>query len=246
MFERDRYRRLAGVRQLAGQHLIEHDAEAVEIGRFVHFVLLRLLRRDVVDAAHHQPRLGQRHRLLRDGARDAEVGELDDVVFGDEDVGRLDIAMEQTLAVCVGEAACDLRRVVDRDRLGEAAVSRDDLGERRAVDQFHHDEVRIVLVADVEGVDDVGMRELCGRFGLLVEAANELVVGGVLFAQHFDRDAPAQQDIGAAVDRRHAAFAELAVEPVAIVEDALFDQLPVLSNAVRSTSRAIGAAYVAP
>ena len=209
------------------------------------FVLLRLLGRNVVDAAHHETRLGQRHRLLRDGARDAEIGELHDVVFGDQDVGRLDVAMKQPLAVRVGEAAGDLRRIIDRDRLGQTSVGGNDLGQRRAVDQLHDDEIRIVLPSDVERVDDVRMRKLRGRFGLLVEAANELFVGGVLLAQHFDRDAAAQQRIGAAVDGRHAAFAELAVEAVAVIEDPLFDQLPefpMLCSAVSSTSWAIGAA----
>src|SRR5581483_3776883 len=39
---------------------------------------------------------------------------------------------------------------------------------------------------------------------------------------------------------------QLTVETVAVIENALFDQLPTLSSAVFSTSRAMGAAYVAP
>ena len=99
----------------------------------------------------------------------------------------------------VGQAACDLRRIIYGDRFGQPSVGCDDLGERRAVHELHDDVVGIVLASDVVGVDDVRVRELRGRFRFLVEAADELIVGGVLLAQHFDRNATSQQNIGAAV-----------------------------------------------
>src|ERR1700733_12330416 len=69
------------------------------------------------------------------------------------------------------------------------------------------------------------MRKPGCRFGLLVESAHELIVGGVLLAQNLYRDPAAQQDVGTAEDRRHAALAEFAVEPVPVIENTLFDQL---------------------
>ncbi len=110
------------VRQFASEHLIQHDADAVEIRSFVQFVALRLFRRNVVDASHDQARLGQRHRVLRNGASDPEVGEFHDVVFGDENVRRFDVAVQQAGAVRVRKTAANLRCVVDRDRLGKFAV----------------------------------------------------------------------------------------------------------------------------
>ena len=83
----------------------------------------------------------------------------------------------------VSQPAGDLRGVVDGHRFGKASVGRDDLGERRSVDELHDDEVGVALSSDVEGVDDVGMRELRRRLGFLVEAAHELFVGGILLAQ---------------------------------------------------------------
>ena len=53
--------------------------------------------------------------VFRNGARDAEVAELDDVVSGDEDIGRLDVAVQEPLAVREREAGRDLGRVIDRD-----------------------------------------------------------------------------------------------------------------------------------
>src|ERR1700723_2197848 len=44
VLERDGYRRLAGIRQLAGEHLIDYDPQAVQVGGLVELVLLRLFR----------------------------------------------------------------------------------------------------------------------------------------------------------------------------------------------------------
>ena len=153
--------------------------------------------------------------------------------------------MKQPLAVSVSEAARDLGRIIDRDGLGQTPVGGNDLGQRRAVDQLHDDVIGIVLPSDVERVDDVRMRKLRGRFGLLVEAPNELVVGCVLLSQHLDGDPAAEQRIGAAVHGGHPALTELAIEAVAVIENPLFDQLPefpMLCSAVSITSLAIGAA----
>ena len=86
------------------------------------------------------------------------------------------------------------------------------------------------------------MRELRRRLRLLIEPANELGIGRILLAKDLYRNPPAQQNIRTAVDDRHAAFAELSVETVSVIEYPLLDQFPVFSSAVLSTARASGAA----
>ena len=63
-----------------GHHLVEDDAQRIQIGARVELVTLRLFRRNVRNAAHHHPGLGHADDVLGDGARDAEVAELHDVV----------------------------------------------------------------------------------------------------------------------------------------------------------------------
>ena len=128
MAQRDGHRRFSAERELAREHLEKHDADAVEVRGFVQLVELGLFGRHVVDAAHHESGLRHRDRVLRDGARDAEIRELDDVVFRYKDIGGLDVAMQQTGAVRVSQTASDLGRVVDRYRFGKLSVGRDDLG----------------------------------------------------------------------------------------------------------------------
>ena len=91
--ERHPGRRVGLERPPAGQHLVEHDAQRVDVGGPGHLVAPRLLRAEVVDRA--QGGAGDRHRGLGHGARDAEVGDLHVAVVGDQDVSRLHVPMDQ-------------------------------------------------------------------------------------------------------------------------------------------------------
>ena len=56
-----------------------------------------LFRGQVLGGAHHLAGLGQRHLVGQAG--DAEVGDLDAAVRGDQQVARLDVAVDQALRV---------------------------------------------------------------------------------------------------------------------------------------------------
>ena len=73
-----------------------------------------------------------------------------------------------------------------------------DLGQRRTVHELHYDEVGLALVTDIEGIDDVGMREFRRRLRFLIETANELGIGCILLAKDLYCNATAKQNIGAA------------------------------------------------
>ena len=219
VFERDRDRRLAVERQSPGHHLVKHDAQRIEIGTRVEFAPLRLFRRDVRDAAHHHPGLRDADGVLRDRARDAEIAEFDDVVAGYEDVGGLDVAVQQALTVRECEPGRDLGGVIDRDGFRDAPLAAQHRRQRFTLDQFHDDEVRIAFVTEIVDVDDVGMREPGGGLRFIRKALDEIVVGRKLVAQHLDRNATAQQQVGAAVHDRHPAGTQAGIDAVAAVED---------------------------
>ena len=102
-----RYRggRVVVERSLPGRRFIEHDTEGVEVAALVDSRPLDLLRREVVHAAERHAGLG----LCRtaESAHDAEVGELRCALAVDEDVRRLDVAMDQAAAVRHRQAARD-------------------------------------------------------------------------------------------------------------------------------------------
>ena len=211
-----------------------------------------MLGRNVVDAPHDHAGLRDAACVFGDGTRDTEIGELHHIVFGDQDVGGLDVAVENALSMRVGKAACDLRGVVDRDGFGDRLMRSDLLGQRLAVDELHDDEVLVALAPDVVHVDDVGMREFRCGLRLIIEPLHEVIVGRVLIAQHLDRNAAAQERVRAGIDDRHTAVAEAAFDAIAVVKDAfVHGELPTTevrcrARATRRTLRAIGAAYVPP
>ena len=100
--------------QRAGGHLVEHDAEGEQVGAGVEFLAARLLGRHVGDGAQWRAGAGEvlvvdgseaeRDRLRAGGdARgdlgEAEVENLGVAARGDEDVGGLDVAVDDALGV---------------------------------------------------------------------------------------------------------------------------------------------------
>jgi hypothetical protein len=109
----------AGERRLAGEHLVEHAAERVDVGGRPDLVPRRLLGGHV----HRRPDRHARLRELLTGgivgrARDAEVGD-ERVLAREEDVLRLDVAVDDPLLVRVVERAADLEGDAERVLDGE-------------------------------------------------------------------------------------------------------------------------------
>ena len=195
----------------------------------------RLLGAEVVDRAHR--RAGQRDLGLAEGPRDPEVGDLDPAVAPHEDVGRLDVAVDD---------AADVRRVEGLRDLGghagglarrERPVLAQDRGEVLAVDQLHDDVRARAVLAEVEHRHDARVAERRRRPGLVAEPAEEVGVLAELGAEELDGDVAIQLGVAGAVDRRHPALAEELDQAVAAAEDA-----PDLGHGVLSLPRARAAA----
>ena len=186
VLHRDLDRRVAGERHLPGQHLVEHDPERVEIRARIDRRAARLLGREVLRGADDRAGLGH---LRRARARDAEVRHLQPAVAADDDVVRLDVAVDDPVAVRERERAEDLARVVDRDRDRRRAVADEQLLERAPVEELHRDVVGALRLAAVEDRDDVRMVEPGGALRLAAEPLDELLVGGVPVVQQLQRDA---------------------------------------------------------
>ncbi len=99
--------RVSNVGRTSDEHLVHHDTEGVDVRTTIHRGTFGLLRREVRRRAHHQAVLGQvvfaRHRL-----GDTEVGHLHLGVGGDQDVARLDVAVNHAIAMRVVQCGCDL------------------------------------------------------------------------------------------------------------------------------------------
>ena len=206
------------MRWLSGKHFVADARERINVAaRADVFLRRRLFRRHVERGAERQARFGQAAASGRAHCeRDAEVGHHRPAV-GEENVLRLDVAMDDALFVrvvqCIGDVGGDLHRVVDAD-LRLAIELRT---QRLAIDERHHVEQESVDFPAVEQRQNVRMLQRgCGR-DLLQEALGAQH-GGEFRLQHLHGDAALVLHVLGEIDRGHAALAERALNAVAVAE----------------------------
>ena len=216
MLHRDLDRCVPGKGNLTGEQLVEHHADGVEIGGLVDRGAPRLLRRQVLRGADDRARFSH---LAHARARNAEIGHLQSPLAVDQHVVRLDVAVDDAVAVSEPDRGEDLPRVVDREVDRRRPACDDELLQGTAVEVLHRDVVRAFRLAAVIDRDDVRMRKAGRVLRLTAEALDELFVTGVAIVQDLDRDTPAEHLVLGEVDVRHPTRAELAQDAVAPVEE---------------------------
>ena len=154
------------------------------------------------------------------GAGQAEVGDLDPAVVGEQDVLGLHVAVQD--AGVVGGREGGEHRLDHRQRLGRRhrRFLADQVAHGQAGDVLHHQEERAVVVAGVEDGDHVVVREPGGGAGLALEAADELLVVGQPLVHDLDGHRAVEPEVGGLVDGGHPAAGDPGAHAVAAVEDA--------------------------
>jgi hypothetical protein len=210
----------AGKGQIAGSQLVKHHAERPDIAALVVLPAEQDLWCHVGERAGQLAGLDVGTRACRfigvgriGPARQPEVEDLGPAVGRDDDVGRLEVAVNDAVPVRVDEGVGNLEAVTD-DRLGGETAVRDQLRQRLAVDELHRDERSPVRRADLVDRADVRMVERRGGARLSQEAG---LVGGVRIGtgvDELDGDQAVQTLVVGPVDHAHAAGAEAGLDPV--------------------------------
>ena len=212
----DRHRRLAHVGLLAGEHLVHHDADRVDVAAGVGDAAGDELGGEVGDRAEQRlPGAGVRARC----AGEAEVAELDAAVVGEQHVLGLEVAVHDAGLVRRGETRQHGVHDVDRLLGREPLVVLQQLAQRDARQVLHDQVGHVGVLALVEHVHDVGVCEPGGRTGLLHESRLEGVVIGEVAVHDLDRDAALEAQVGGEVDRRHAASGDARAHLIAAVDE---------------------------
>ena len=139
---------------------------------------------------------------------EAEVEHLDGSVGPHLDVGRLQIAVHDALLVRgvqgIGNLVRQQQGVAERDASRGNAV-----GERRPVDELHHQ--RLAAIGALEAVDhrDVGMAERGEGPGFPLEARETIGVLRDRLGQDLDCDLPPEVRIGGPIHFAHPTHADL-------------------------------------
>ena len=199
----------AGRREQAapGQHLVQHDAQRVNIGAAVDLLALNALGGHVFDGSHHGAL--PRHAGFAEHAGDAEIGHLDHVLRRDHDIRRLDVAVQDAHVVRVFDTLQGLAEQRHRSRCHHRFRIANDVVERGAVDELHHHVEVVAAAEEREERGGIGMVQLGEGDRLTAEARQQIGLAGQLGAQALDRHLAVEHDIDALEDGPHAAFADL-------------------------------------
>jgi hypothetical protein len=197
--------------QLAADHLVQHDAKRELIAAVVEVIARELFGRHVMRRADDHAGPGLRCEWSgcflplgrREGLREAEVENLDQLVAGDHDVRRLDVTVDDSGGMRFGQSVGDLRRKAN-DAVDRHRTVGDDVAQRPPVDELHRDVRRAVLLGNVVNRDDVRVVERRGRACLTLEACESTGVAGELRRKHFDGDVTPQLHMARAMYLAHA------------------------------------------
>ena len=141
--------------------------------------------------------------------------------IGDEDVGGLDVAMDDALGVGGVEAVGDFDGEREQRFVFER-TSGDELLEGDAVEVLHGEESLVAMFADFVDGADVWMIEGRGGASLAAEALEGLRVAREFVGKKLERDEASELGVFRFVDDTHPAAAELFDN--AVVRDDLANQ----------------------
>ena len=206
-------------RRPARQQAVEDRAQRVHVRRRTDLLPLRLLRRHIAGRPHHLTGVGQA-AVAFELLRQAEVGHLGTSQRVEQDIRRLQIAVDHTFVVRIfdriGHLADQLGRLAWRQR-----AVRDLRRQACPLHEPHAEEVLTVVLADLVDRHDAGMIEIGSGFGFQVEALDLVFARELPGQDHLERDGPVEADLPRPVYHPHAAAGDLAEQlVVAEVADA--------------------------
>ena len=153
---------------------------------------------------------------LEHGQRDAEVGDQGAALV-EQHVLRLDVPVDDAVAVGVVERGGDLGGEADRIRDRKLLLAGQPVAQALAFDERHDVVRRAVRLAAVDQPQDMRVLQV-GDGPDLAQESLGADHGRQLRPQHLDRDLAIVLEVLGEVHRRHAALAQLPLDAVAVGE----------------------------
>ena len=189
-------------RQSAAKHFEEQHADRIQVAALVHFAIQNAFRRHVLERADDDA--FARQAGGSQGVGDAEIHDFDGAFAIDDDVFRLDIAVQHATAMGVIERLENLQRHRD----GAFPRHGHEIPQHRAVDELHHDAQCVAILQERIKLGDVGVVELGLQLRLFAKAFEHAGAGGVFAAQSLDGYFAFEQQVHGAIDHTHSARAQ--------------------------------------
>ena len=208
-----------------GDEEIQDRAERVDVGPRIDGGPAELLRRGIAQRPQHDALARHQRAGNLDPLAQAEVEDFDDGLGvprhrDEEDVTRLEVAVDDALQVGRRDRGAELPHDVQDRGLGQAAAHLDEEVERLAVQELHDHEVQARFGPEIDDADDVRVLHQRQHPRLAGESLDGVVIRLAIRQDRLDRDRPPQVDLGGPVDDAHSAFADLALDTIRPFEDA--------------------------
>jgi hypothetical protein len=133
--------------------------------------------------------------------------------FGDENIPRLDITVDNSFRVGCIKTIRDLNGQVENS-CSFHRMAADALLQRRAFETFHHDERSPICLANVINRANVRVIERRGSFRFPFKAFEHLRILRQFFREEFQGYGTIQANIFCSVDDSHSTTAELSGDPI--------------------------------
>ncbi len=214
-----RRQRLTRELPVSGQAFEQHQAEAVHIARWSGFLATNPFRRQVGRCPHHLRVAGRWHLLQ--GLGHTEIGQEGLTAITQQDVVRLDVAVDDTVAVQVIQGQRDVRPHRLDPRLGHRLRL---LAQGATDDELHYAPRLLVLAmrvdTSVEEPHQLRMIQRSGQLHLEFEPPTALLGAGA-GAEDLDRYLTTEDVVRGDEDVGHPPTSEQLLDPVAPAEDRL-------------------------
>jgi hypothetical protein len=139
--------------------------------------------------------------------RKAKIQNLHDAIAADDDIFRLDIAMDDAIGVRSRQRRCDLNRHIQgvsaRHRLRQHSFT-----QGCAFDEFCGDKRSGVGLIDFVDRDDVGMVQARSGLGFLLEPLHAIGIGGRSIGQNLQRHFAIEPGVLRQIHLSHATRAQ--------------------------------------
>jgi len=203
---------------MSGEHLEENASEAVDIASSVDLFARRLLRTHVGSSAYGDA--CSRELLVSyslDGSSNSEIGD-NGVPMREQNVARLDVAMDEALGVCVSECVSDFARNIECLANRKRTFLLDLLLESWSLDVWHDVIRQAIDFTGVEHREDVWMLKACRDVDFSGEALATDYACEVS-RENLQSNPASVAHVAREIDGRHASAAELALDRVAVIDD---------------------------
>ena len=216
LHQRNRHRIIRYKRQLAGEHLIEHDANRVDIRLICNIIAAGLLRRNIMHRANRFIRHGLGLALQETG--NAKISHLNGSVLQKHDVLRLNIPVDDPLFMGALQCHQDLAGKMHCLLPTDGALLLDILLQGDAINELHDDILNLVAEADIINLHNIGVIEHRNRLGFIAEAAEEIAVVGELFLEDLNGNPAVLHAVIGLIHIGHAPHADQLVDFIPAVK----------------------------